>query len=204
MEMKIRLLLKQVYNKRRKKFCFVRKGFIHEVFNLCCKYNVNDFWHGKLPIGVDPKQFIKKKVEKYNLSHELEIARKKSYAFADLYLQNRFLYQDNFHLIEPFKTFNFFNSTRARSLMIKVLLYPRIFKVYCDLCNEGFTNIFDHHIYDCIYLKNQRHTLRNMLFFYNFPNDIFLDKKNFLSACLEKKSWTKCLTDFFEDASQEV
>ena len=80
--------------------------------------------------------------------------------------------------------------------MIKVLLYPRIFRVNCDLCNEGFTNIFDHHIYDCIYLKNQRHTLRNMLFFYNFPNDIFLEKKNLLSACLEKKSWTKCLTTF--------
>ena len=93
----------KVYNKRRKNFLSVRKGFIHEVFNLCCKYNVIDFWHGKLPIGVDPNHFIKKKVDKYNLSRELEIARKKSYAFADVYLQNKFLYQENFHLIEPFK-----------------------------------------------------------------------------------------------------
>ena len=130
-----------------------------------------------MPIGVDPKTFIKKKVEKYNLSHELEIARNKSYAFADVYLQNRFLYQENFHLIEPFKTFNFFSSTRARSLMIKVLLYPLTFKVDCDLCNEGFINMFEHHVYDCSYLENQRHTMRNKLILYNFPNNIILDKK---------------------------
>ena len=85
--------------------------------------------------------------------------------------------------------------------MSKVLLYPRNFKVDCDLCNEGFTNIFDHHIYDCTYLENQRHTLKNMLIFYNFPREIILDKKNFLSTCLNKKSWTKCLTDFLDGAS---
>ena len=146
-------------------------------------------------------QFIKNKVEKYNLAHELEIAGGKSCAFTDVYLHNRFLYQENFHLIEPFKTFNFFCSSRARSLMIKVLLYPRIFEVDCDLCNEGFTNIFDHRIYDCTHLENQRQTLKNMLTFFNFPREIILDKKNFLSTCLNKKSWTKCLTDFLDGAS---
>ena len=143
----------QNIQKKKETFFSTRKGFIHEVFDLCCKYNVIDFWNGKLPIGVNPNDFIKKKVENYNLSRELRIARRKSYAFTDVYLENRFLYQENFHIIEPFKTFNFFSSTRARSLMIKVLLYPRNFKVDCDLCNEGFTNIFDHHIYDCTYLK---------------------------------------------------
>ena len=85
--------------------------------------------------------------------------------------------------------------------MIKVLLYPRTFMVECDQCNEGFTNIFDYHIYDCAHLEHQRQTLRNMLIFYNFPREIILDKKNFLSTCLNKKSWTKCLTDFLDGAS---
>ena len=93
-------------------------------------------------------------------------------------------------------------STRARSLIIKVLLYPRIFKVDCDLCNEGFTNIFDLNIHDCTFLENQRHTMRNMLILYNFPSETLLYKQNFLSTCLRKKSWTKCLTDFLEDANQ--
>ena len=144
---------------------------------------------------------MKEKDKKYYLSHELESARRKSCGFGDVYLQNRFLYQESFHLIEPFKTFNFFSSTRARSLMIKVLLPPRTFMVNCDQCNQGFTNIFDHHIYDCTYQETQRHILRNKLNFYNFPNDIILDKGIFLSTCLKKKSWTKCLTDFLEYAS---
>ena len=73
--------------------------------------------------------------------------------------------------------------------------------VNCDQCNQGFTNIFDHHIYDCTYQETQRHTLRNKLTFYNFPNDIILNKENFLSTYLKKKSWTKSLTDFLEYAS---
>ena len=189
----------KVYKIRRKNFLSTKVGFIHEVFNLCCKYNVIDFWHGKLPINVNPNHFIKEKVQKYHLKQELQIGRSKSCAFSDVYLQNKFLYQEDFHLIEPLKTFNFFSSSRARSLMIKVLIYPRVFKVDCDFCNESFENIFDHHVYDCTNLKNQRHKLGMMLTFYNFPHENILNKTQFLSTCLKKKSWTKCLTDFLED-----
>ena len=84
--------------------------------------------------------------------------------------------------------------------MIKVLLYPRVFKVDCDLCDGGFLDIFNHYVYDCIKLKTLRQHLRNMLKFYNFPEDYILNKEKFLATCLEKKVWTKCLTDFLEEA----
>ena len=48
----------KVYKIRRKNFLSTKVGFIHEVFNLCCKYNVIDFWHGKLPIGTNSNHFI--------------------------------------------------------------------------------------------------------------------------------------------------
>ena len=112
----------KIYKKRRENFFSTRMGFTHEVFNLCCKYNVIDFWHGKLPKNVLPGNYIKNKVKKYHLARELEIARSKSCGFTDVYLQNKFGYQEDFHLIEPFKEFNFFSSKRARSLIIKVLL----------------------------------------------------------------------------------
>ena len=94
----------KVYKKRRTIFFSTRIGFIHEIFNLCCKYNVIEFWHGKLPIGVNPNQFIKNKVIKYHLKRELQIGKNKSCAFSDVYLQNKFLYQEDFHLIKSFKT----------------------------------------------------------------------------------------------------
>ena len=37
----------KVYKKQRKFFFSTRWGFIHEIFNLCCKYNVIAFWEGK-------------------------------------------------------------------------------------------------------------------------------------------------------------
>jgi len=82
--------------------------------------------------------------------------------------------------------------------MIKVLLYPRNFKVDCDQCNEGFKNMFNHYIYDCSHLRNQRQNLINMLNFYDFPKHCILNKVKFLSTCLENKAWTKCITDFLE------
>ena len=110
----------KVYKKRRKIFFSTRIGFIHEIFNLCCKYNVIEFWHGKLPIGVNPNLFIKEKVKKYHLKRELQIGRNKSCAFSHIYLQNKFLYQEDFHLIQPFKTLNFFSSTRALEMQMSV------------------------------------------------------------------------------------
>ena len=190
----------KIYNKRRKHFLATKLGFIHEVFNLCCKYNVIDFWHGKLPRTVNPNYFIKNKVKKYHLTRELQIGRSKSCGFTDVYLQNKFLYQEDFQLVEPLKTFDFFSSTRARSLMIKVLLYPRVFKVNCELCNDGFFNIFEHYVSDCTHLENHRRKLKNMLNFYDFPMEHILNRAKFLKTCLKKNSWTKFLTDFLEDA----
>ena len=191
----------KVYKKRRSNFFSAKKGFVHEVFNLCCKYDAIDFWHGKMPQNIDPYLFIKNKVKNYYLKQDLEIGRRKLCGFADVYLQNKFLYQEDYQLIEPFKRFNFFSSTRARSIMTKVLLYPREFKVDCDLCDGIFTYIFNHYVYDCANLKTLRQHLRNMLNFYNFPKDCLLKNSKFLATCLQKKVWTKCLTEFLEEAN---
>ena len=75
----------KVYKKRRRNFFSAKKGFVHEVFNLCCKYNAIDFWHGKIPQNIDPNHFIKNKVKNYYLKQELEIGRRKLCGFADVY-----------------------------------------------------------------------------------------------------------------------
>ena len=189
----------KVYNLRRKKFYGIKYGFVHEVLNLCCKYDVIDFWHGKVRGGINPKNYIRKKILNYNLKLDLKVGRSKSCEFSKVYLKNVFMYQDDFHMVKPFKIFNFFTSVKARSLIIKVLLYPCVFLVNCEVCGNSFYDIFDHYINTCRYLANQRQHLRRMLNFYNFPKIFLLKREKFFATCLEKKTWMKCLTDFLED-----
>ena len=191
----------RLYNCRRRNFLLANKGFTYEVFNLCCKYNVINFWHGKIQGFTNPNIYIKKQVLKFNLKVDLENGRNTSCGFSDVYLQNVFKYQEKYHLKKPFNVFNFFTSTRARTLIIKVLLHPRDFMLDCGLCSCATKCIFDHLLYDCKYLADHRLDLRNMLNFYNFPMDCFSSKIKFLATCLEKKAWTRCLTDFLEEAN---
>ena len=181
-----------------KTFLETKKGFIHEVFNLRCEYNTIDFWNVKSSKYTNPKLYIKNKVLNYNLRLDLEIGRKVSCKFSDIYLKNVFLYQEEYHLIKPFITFKFFSSIKARSLIIKVLLHPCVFLVDCHLCDGKFKHIFNHYLYECTNLVTKRKHLRNMLNFYSFPTEDILNKEKFLATCLEKKAWTKCLTDFLD------
>ena len=170
------------------------------MFNLCCKYNVINFWHGKIQ-NPNPNIYIKKQVLKYNLKVDLKIGRSTSCGFSDVYLQNLFLYQEKFQLIKPFNVFNFFSSSSARTLIIRALLHPRHYMQDCGKCSSASKCIFDHLLYDCTNLMDQRRDLRNMLNFYNFPKDCILNKSKFLATCLEKKAWAKCLTDYLEKAN---
>ena len=75
---------------RREHFFTTKNGFIHEIFNLCCKYNVMDFRHGKHKGLTKPTSFIENKILSFSLKNDLSIARKRSCAFTDIYLSNIF------------------------------------------------------------------------------------------------------------------
>ena len=127
----------------------------------------------------------------------------RSCGFVDEYLKNSFFDMKSYRLVESFKQFNFFCSPEARSLILKVLLYPRAFKVDCKFCNDSFINIFDHYVYNCDYLNIHSKHLRNILILYGFPKEQLLNKSMFLTTCLEKRLWTKCLTNFLGEANYQ-
>ena len=65
-----------------------KKWVFYEVFNLCCKYDVIDFWHGKL-VGIsNPAKYIKDKILTFNLQKDLKIGRIRSCAFTDIFLKS--------------------------------------------------------------------------------------------------------------------
>ena len=65
----------QIYKGLREKFLQGNQGFVHEIFNLCSKYNRMDIWHGLCPDKVNPLLRIKKIVETYHLKKDEEVAK---------------------------------------------------------------------------------------------------------------------------------
>ena len=110
---------------RKKKFLATSKGFIHEVFDLCCKYNLMELWHGNLEnmSGMS----ITRKVLTHSLASDLKKGRIFPCLFSDIYLSNVFSYQKSYQLVHPFQTFDFFTGIDVRRCIIRLLLYPGSF-----------------------------------------------------------------------------
>ena len=185
----------KIISYRKKFFLSTSNGFIHEIFNLCCKYKLMDLWHGKLS-DLSGK-IISDKILAYNLASDLEKGRKFPCSFTDIYLSNVFSYQESYHLVKPFKTFNFFPSIDIRRCIIKVLLYPRTFETNCPHCDGGFKDILKHFLLDCTFISLQRKAMNDKLRLYNFPGKMMIyNIKSFIAKTLENRLWVKCVAEF--------
>ena len=85
-----------VYKEIRKKFLEGAFGYIHEIFNICCKYRCIDIWHGKCPKAINPLAHIRRIVEAHQLQLDLEILRKSNCAYSKLRL-----FKDKKYTLEP-------------------------------------------------------------------------------------------------------
>lgn len=195
-------LTSPVFKHRKEQFLSTKNGFIHEVFNLCCKYDVIDFWHGKLWGITNPAKYIKDKILAFGLQNDLKIGRNRSCAFADIYLSNNFTYQKSYHLVDPFPQQDFFSSASAKCFVTKFLLQSRAFYKKCIFCSCDFKDVFSHQWFLCAQLQDQRRLLRNKLILYNFSSEILGNKKIFYETVLSRKIWTKCFAEFFAGIDQ--
>ena len=95
-----------VFKIRKKRFLGTKYGFLHEILNLCCKYNIINVWNGNLGFIMRPKLFLKKAVQVYNLKKDFNVGRKKPCGIADVYFKHTFLDEISYQIVEPFnKTF---------------------------------------------------------------------------------------------------
>ena len=130
-----------VFKHRKKTFLSTKNGFIHEVFNLCSKYDAIHIWNGKLEGLTNSTSYIKNKILIFNLKNDLEVGRRRPCAFGDIYLSNIFSYQRSYHLEEPFLKKEFFQSASARCNVVKALLYPQVFTRKCKCCLQEFIDV---------------------------------------------------------------
>ena len=156
-----------------------------------------DLWHGKLS-DVSGK-IISDKILAYNLASDLERGRKFPCSFTDIYLSNIFSYQESYHLVKPFRTFNFFSSIDIRRCIIRVLLYPRTFETSCSHCHGKFKDILTHFVFNCSFILLQRKIMNNKLRMYNFPCCTISNIKDFIAKTFENKLWVKCFAEFLTE-----
>ena len=156
-----------------------------------------DLWHGKL--SDVSGTIISNKVLAYNLASDLERGRNFPCSFTDIYLSNIFSYQESYHLVKPFRTFNFFSSIDIRRCIIRVLLYPGTFETNCSHCHGQFKDILTHFVFNCSFIHFQRKIMNDKLRLYNFPCCTISNIKDFIAKTFEHKLWVKCLAEFLTE-----
>ena len=63
----LKSLALDIYKYRRKNFLQSNIGYVHEIFNLCCEYNMMWVWHGTCTSKVNPLSQIKKQIVERHL-----------------------------------------------------------------------------------------------------------------------------------------
>ena len=175
------------------------KGFGHQVFNTCCKYNAISIWHGIVPEKLNPLRSIKKIIISKNLRNDLEVGRPHTCSFATIFLSNLFTYQKNYHLVEPLSKLDY-SSNLNESQIYKALLDSCSYQKDCKHCGLQVHDLLTHFLTQCPALSEIRRLLQLKLLLYNFPNEDSPPQKNLLlKLALNNACWRKCVAKFLKD-----
>ena len=109
---------------RRERLLHCSKGFAHEVFNICTKYNLMHLWHGIAPKGrlncrLNPLHYIKRVIISHNLRSDLEEGRTRNCSFSKIYLANPFLYQKKYQIVDPSHWLIAFLRVKAENILLR-------------------------------------------------------------------------------------
>ena len=194
------LVTSKILKHRMDNFLEHNKGFAHEAFNICCKYNVLHLWHGNAANHKNPLLAIRRIIIAQNLRKDFEIGRTKKCSFAKIFLSDPNFHQKNYQLPETFRQPDCFETPIERKKVVKAILHPCSYEQNCDLCDDSYKDKFHHFLTSCPRLTGYRKELYLRLTFYSFPKDLFpMNKTQFLERVLGHKKWRCCLAKFLTD-----
>ena len=164
---------KKVYQELRRTFLQSNVGYVHEIFNICCKYGRMELWHGLCPNKINPLARIKRIVETFHLQKDLEAARNARCVYTGL-----INYKAKKYTMAPIlRKLGRFQSAKHRSSFLFSLLDTSSFERQCKHCGEMAQDITKHGMADCSKLVHQRKLFRLMMSFYSAPKEVDLTKK---------------------------
>ena len=177
----------------RAEFLRGNEGYIHEVFNLCCKYERMDLWHGRCAEKVNPLSRIRKIVEAYHWKKDMEAATKVNCIYRRMAECKDKKHTFDERLKEPGR----FQNTEHRRVFIYSWLDTAKYERECQNCGEQVKDIVQHGLEKCKNVENHRKLYILSMKLYDVPQRVkLLEKKEVLEAALAKKSLMKVLCEF--------
>ena len=188
---------------RKRNLLTFNKGFGHQVFNICCKYNAINIWHGIVPEKLNPLRSIKKIILTANLRTDLQIGRAHTCSFSTIFLSNPFVQQKNYHIVEPLNRTDYSNYPNDSPVLIKALLDPNSYIKECRSCGLACKDVCTHLLTHCQKMIDSRNIFHSKLTLYNYPHENFplepLKKNTLLSQAFNNTCWRKLLVNFLKD-----
>ena len=182
-----------LYKEMRKKFLEGAVGYIHEIFNICCKYGCMGISHGKCPSTINPLARIKRIVEQHHLKRDLGILQRSNCAY---------------NALKPFKMKKYtfeprlsgmgrFPSTKHRRMFLYALLDVANYQRLCQNCGASVKDITRHGLQACPRVEHQRKIYEISMKFYNAPKELNIRcKEEVMREALEKKSLLRVVCNF--------
>ena len=182
-----------VYKDIRKHFLKGAVGYMHEIFNICCKYGSMNIWHGKCPKRVNPLARIKRIVEAHNLQLDLGILRRSNCAYSTLRI-----FKDKRYTLEPWlQEVGRFASTRHRRVFLYAWLDVANYDRQCANCGATVKDITSHGLQECPRLEQQRKIFELTMKLYNAPKELDVRcKSQVMREALVKKSLLRVYVNF--------
>ena len=133
---------------------------MHEVFNICCKYNYINGWHGICKDKTSPLSEIKRVVEKWCFHKDLEVGWKTDCLFSSLFLRRSQTSNNKGYKMEPlFNILGLFPSAVGRSLFLFALLDNCKYQRTCPMCKASEKDSISHALSACHKAKPQKKIL---------------------------------------------
>ena len=195
----------RIYTYRRKNFLQSNKGYVHEVFNLCCKYGRMDIWHGLCPNKVNPYIMIKRMVQTYHYDKDVEKARRTTCQYTSLtdFTSGGPLlpktHSENYKFDDRFRKIGQFKDSKHRRLFLYAFLDTGGYEKKCNHCGDSIRDLTDHALTECRALVQLRYRFKLLMKFYDAPaSTSFKNKDNVFALALTKYCFMKALTEFLE------
>ena len=188
-----------IYKFKRQNFIHTKVGYVHELFDLCCKYNLLWVWYGIINPKENPLARIKREIVAHHLKKDIESAKKIDCVYTSLCLIGK-KYGKKYRFERFFENFGNFHDTQHRRFFLYSFFETCAYSRRCPKCNAQVTDILKHTLTDCTKTKEIRLLLRLKLLFYNATSLVAPTKLNckttLYSLAMLDKLYRKTLCEF--------
>ena len=187
----------EIYKYKRTNFLESNIGYVHEIFNLCCEYNMMWVWHGTTTLKINPLTQIKNQIVQLHLKRDIQIAAGHDCIYSSLYLSSG-QKTGKYKLNKLLRSMGFFQSTQHRRFFLYSFLDTSAYSRPCPKCSSLINDVLTHALTKCpnTHTRQLRVTLRLKLLLYNAENASLSCKKQLFSQAIHSPLIRRALCDF--------